>query len=53
MNLFPAQKIRHKTVEVPFEIPGASIEQKSNFRVNPIVDGEIIFMLEFDQYSSD
>ena len=53
LNIFPAQKIINKTVEVPFVIPGASTEQKSDLRVKPIVEGKIGFLLEFDWYSID
>ena len=45
LNLFPAQKIRKKTVEVPFEILGASTEQKSDLGVKQIIKSEIDFLL--------
>ena len=52
LNLFPAQKIRNKTVEVPFAIPGAIIERQIKLRVQPIVESNIGFILEFDRNSS-
>ena len=43
LNLFPAQKIRNKIVEVSFVIPGASTEQHRDLRINPIVESGIGF----------
>ena len=43
-------KIRNNTIEVPFFIPGARTERKSNLRVNPINESKIGFLLEFDWY---
>ena len=47
LNLFPEQKIRNKTVEVPFNILSAITKRQSNLRVKPIVESEIGFLLEF------
>ena len=53
LNIFPAQKIRNKTVEVIFAIPGASTERQINLRVKPNFESEIGFVLEFNSFSSE
>ena len=50
-NLFQKQKIRNNTVETTFSVPGASTEWQKMFRVNPIIENDIGFLLEFNQYS--
>ena len=41
-------KIRNNTEKEPFGITGASTENKNNFRVKPIVESNICFLLEID-----
>ena len=53
LNLFQAQKIRNKTVEIKSFILGASTKQQIYLGVKPIVESNIAYLLEFDQYSSD
>ena len=53
LNIFTAQKVRIKTVESPSLIPGASTEWESDLRVKPIVEIDIVFLLESGEYSSD
>ena len=53
MNLFPAQKIRNKTIEVLFVILGARIRRQRNLRVKQIIESDIGFLFEFDWQSSD
>ena len=52
-NIFPAQKIRNKTDESPFGIPGASNETEKNLRFKPVVESDIEFLLEIEWYSCD
>ena len=44
-NLFIAQKIRNKTEEAPFGIPGMSTESENGLRAKPIVESDIGFLL--------
>ena len=53
LNLLRTQKIRNKTVEVPFVIPGMSTKRQRDLRFKPIVKSNIGFLLEFDWYLSD
>ena len=48
-----SRKIRNKTVELPFTIPGESTKGKIYLRDKQIVESEIGFLLEFEQNSSD
>ena len=41
------------SVEVPFGILDASTERQNDLRFKPIVESDIGFLLEFDQYSGD
>ena len=52
LNLFLAPKLRNKGVYAPFDITGVSNERKEHLRVKPIIERNIGFLLEFDQYSS-
>ena len=53
LDLFPTQNIRKNTEEASFGIPGASTEPKNDLKFNPIVESEIVFLLEIDVYSWD
>ena len=53
LNQFPAQKIINSTLDAPFGIPGASTDPENDFRVKPIIESEIDFLLDFDRYSRD
>ena len=53
LNIFPAQKIRNNTLEVPFGILGVSTEPGNYLRTKPIVESEIGFMLGFNRYSRE
>ena len=44
---------RNNTEEAPFGILGVITEHVNNLRVNMIVESEIGFLLEFNQYSGD
>ena len=52
LNLFSAQKITNRTVEVPFVIPGVSSERQSNLRVKLFVESKIGFLLSLSWYSN-
>ena len=50
LEFISTTKIKNSTEEAPFVIPGGSTETENDLRVNPIVESEIIFLLEIDQY---
>ena len=45
--------MRNKTVEVPFFIPDASTKHQIDLKVKPVIESQIVFLLELDWYSSE
>ena len=44
----PSNKVRNKTEEALFGIPGASTQPNNALRVKPFVEIDIVFLLETD-----
>ena len=50
LEFISSTKLGNNTEDAPFGIMGESTETNNNLRVKPIVESDIGFLLEIDQY---